>query len=200
MDNNVQRFIQDLSFPFHHMPWFLQFLCGSAVKSADIRRYIFNKKRKKKKETGKKSNQCILTSTFIVQMLCHLPAKERYPHTHTPLSSFILLKEKVFTPYFYLSQQKSKKEFYYNFVFFSPQKVLFHCDSPPLSIILCPKGGKLLYYYLYFMTNDKMYPLINNMIIIAAVNRDLKRKKQTFLRQEVQGWEISSKIRARDFA
>jgi len=50
------------------------------------------------------------------------------------------------------------------------------------------------------MTNDKMYPLINNMIIIAAVNRDLKRKKQTFLRQEVQGWEISSKIRARDFA
>jgi len=95
-------------------------------------------------------------------------------HATINLSSFIL---KVFTPYFYLSQQKSKKEYYYNFVFFSPQKVLFHCDSPPLSIILCPKGGKLLYYYLYFMTNDKMYPLINNMIIIAAVNRDLKKNE-----------------------
>jgi len=132
---------------------------------ADIRRYIFNKKKKKQERNP---NQCILTSTFIVQMLCHLPART----LSTPLSSFIL---KVFTPYFYLSQQKSKKEYYYNFVFFSPQKVLFHCDSPPLSIILCPKGGKLLYYYLYFMTNDKMYPLINNMIIIAAVNRDLKK-------------------------
>lgn len=197
MDNNVQRFIQDLSFPFHHMPWFLQFLCGSAVKSADIRRYIFNKKCKK--ERNRKEIQSM---HFDINIHCSnaLPLTcKNVIHTHTTIIVY-LIKEKVFTPYFYLSQQKSKKEFYYNFVFFSPQKVLFHCDSPPLSIILCPKGGKLLYYYLYFMTNDKMYPLINNMIIIAAVNRDLKRKKQTFLRQEVQGWEISSKIRARDFA
>merc|ERR1712243_141327 len=27
-------------------------------------------------------------------------------------------------------------------------------------------------------TNDKMYPLINNMIIIAAVNRDLKKRNK----------------------
>jgi len=198
MDNNVQRFIQDLSFPFHHMPWFLQFLCGSAVKSADIRRYIFNKKRKKRKKQERNPINAFWHQHSLFKCSATY-LQERYPHTHTTIIVY-LIKEKVFTPYFYLSQQKSKKEFYYNFVFFSPQKVLFHCDSPPLSIILCPKGGKLLYYYLYFMTNDKMYPLINNMIIIAAVNRDLKRKKQTFLRQEVQGWEISSKIRARDFA
>jgi len=85
------------------------------VKSADIRRYIFNKKCKK--ERNRKEIQSM---HFDINIHCSnaLPLTcKNVIHTHTTIIVY-LIKEKVFTPYFYLSQQKSKKEFYYNFVFF----------------------------------------------------------------------------------